>query len=103
MSTISEFESQPVHEPHQNRWSLADCDVARVSQQKLRTSPYLSLRELQCTFHEGVLTLYGRVPTYYLKQLAQTVVARTHGVEELVNQIEVAGPRYPAVPRIASE
>lgn len=98
-----DFESQPRYEPDQRRSPSADRDVAEAIQQMLRSSPYLSLRGIQCTYHEGVLTLYGRVPTYYLKQLAQTVVSREHGVEELVNRVEVAGPRYPAAPRAAFE
>ena len=36
----------------------------------LRHNPYLALKNVQCDFHEGVLTLRGCLPTYYLKQMA---------------------------------
>jgi hypothetical protein len=31
------------------------------------------------------------LPTYYLKQMAQSVVARIEGVQRIVNEIEVVG------------
>jgi osmotically-inducible protein OsmY len=40
-----------------------------------------------------VLTLRGQVSSFYLKQVAQTVVRKLPGVEECVNRIEVALPR----------
>jgi osmotically-inducible protein OsmY len=56
---------------------------------RLRRSPYPELRRVACEFHEGLLRLHGRVPSYYLKQIAQTVVRGLDGVEEIHNQLEV--------------
>jgi hypothetical protein len=42
-----------------------------------------------CQYHDGVLTLGGCLPSYYLKQLAQVVVAPIEGVRLVVNEIEV--------------
>ncbi len=56
----------------------------------LRTSPYAEIRLVACEFHEGMLRLWGRVPSYYMKQIAQTVVLGIDGVEEIHNQLEVA-------------
>jgi hypothetical protein len=62
-------------------------DAARV---RLRQSCYHTVRSVSCRFHEGVLILDGRVPSYYLKQIAQTLVHRVPGVEELDNRLQVA-------------
>ena len=43
----------------------------------------------QFEHHEGVLTIRGRVPTFYLKQLLQTVLKRVDGVERINNHVDV--------------
>ena len=48
------------------------------------------LREVVVTVHaNGRVVLQGRVPTYYLKQLAQSVALAVVGVTALENQIAV--------------
>ncbi len=72
---------------------------ADLAQSKLAVSPYLPLRTLTCDSHEGVLALRGQVDTYYLKQMAQTLVRDVPGVEEVNNQVQVVRPeprRYPS-------
>ncbi len=69
--------------------SSSRLDPARLAEARLRASLYAELRKVRCDFHEGVLTLRGRVPSFYTKQLAQTLAARVPGVEEVVNRIEV--------------
>jgi osmotically-inducible protein OsmY len=64
--------------------------VVQAAQQQLADSGYGTLRRIQCEFHEGVLTLRGRVSCFYLKQVAQTQVARVPGVQIVTNRIEVA-------------
>jgi hypothetical protein len=59
---------------------------------RLRAAGYQGLAEVTCDFHEGVLTLRGRVPTYYMKQVAQTAVRALEEVTEIVNRIEVFAP-----------
>jgi hypothetical protein len=63
--------------------------LAERAEACLRSSPYLTLRNVSCEFRDGTLTLLGCLPTYYLKQIAQTVVAALHGVERIDNQIAV--------------
>ncbi|MBI3463443.1 MAG: BON domain-containing protein [Planctomycetes bacterium] len=58
----------------------------------LRTSPYLPLRSLKCSERRGVITIQGSVPTYYLKQLAQTLVRQIPTSRRIENQIEVVPP-----------
>jgi hypothetical protein len=55
----------------------------------LRRSPYLILRNVCCEEQEGRLVLRGRVPCYYLKQIAQTTIVGAAGQHEIVNEIEV--------------
>jgi hypothetical protein len=50
---------------------------------------YPALKSVSCEYLIGVLVLRGSVPTYYLKQLAQTVIAQLDGIKRIDNQIEV--------------
>jgi osmotically-inducible protein OsmY len=51
----------------------------------------MELRRLACDFHEGVLTLHGRVSSFYLKQVAQTLVRDLPGVLQVINDLDVRG------------
>lgn len=74
--------------------------VQAEAQLRLRKSGYPELRLIACVFHEGVLTLRGRVTTYYLKQMAQTLIRELESVGEINNRLEVAAP--PCPPRASS-
>lgn len=67
-------------------------DPADLAERALRSSPYLALRNVSCGCQDGVLILRGCLPTYYLKQVAQAVVAHVEGVRQVVNEIEVVCP-----------
>lgn len=69
--------------------------VAEIAEDLLRRDGSLFHETLFCEFHEGVLTLRGRLPSYYLKQLAQTVVATVDGVTQVDNRIDVVAPAVP--------
>ena len=66
--------------------------VADRARSRLLGNPYLALRNVQCDFADGVLTLRGCLPSYYLKQVAQTAVAQLDGVRQVVNLIQVVPP-----------
>lgn len=70
---------------------FVDESVAEQAENRLRANAYLALKNISCEFHEGVLTLRGCLPSYYLKQVAQEAVVATDGVERIENYIEVAG------------
>ena len=55
----------------------------------LRSNSYSALSDISCDCLNGVVLLRGCLPTYYLKQVAQVVVAHLEGVEQIDNQIEV--------------
>jgi osmotically-inducible protein OsmY len=76
-----------------NPFAVLFQEIAEIAQAALRRSAYFELRDVSCEFSGGVLTLHGRVPTYYLKQLAQVSVVDVPGVIEVHNRIEVATPR----------
>jgi hypothetical protein len=63
--------------------------AAIEAQQRLAESPYFALRKLRCDYHEGVLTVHGRVPSFYFRQVAVETLRRVKSVEQLVDRIEV--------------
>ncbi len=58
-------------------------------QARLRQSPYPSLRRISCRLVGSGLILRGRVPSYYLKQVAQSVAVSVAGVPAVRNELEV--------------
>jgi osmotically-inducible protein OsmY len=63
--------------------------LARIASERLRESSHRSLWNVSCDDREGSLILRGRVASYHVKQLAQEIVSRIDGVEEIVNRLEV--------------
>ncbi len=63
--------------------------VADQARKQLQGQPYRALKHVSCEFRDGALILSGRLPSYFLKQMAQAAVARIAGVERIVNHIEV--------------
>ncbi len=73
-------------------------EVAVQAERRLQRSSYQALRQIDCGYHEGVLTLRGRVPSYYLKQLALALVCEVAGVQRIDDRIEVIPPARSAEP-----
>ncbi len=57
--------------------------------QVLRATGYLPLRDLDIFAAEGFVILRGRVPSYYLKQVAQAAVLGLPGVDDVRNELDV--------------
>ena len=70
--------------------------TADLAERCLRSNPYLALKNISCDLLDGVLVLRGCLPTYYLKQIAQEVVADLEGVKRIDNQIQVMTPAFPS-------
>src|SRR5262245_39312834 len=66
--------------------------IGELAEGRLRSNSYLALKNVSCEGHDRVLTLRGCLPSYYLKQVAQAVVAEVNGVERIDNQIDVVAP-----------
>jgi hypothetical protein len=56
----------------------------------LRRDPHLARRNLRCETLEGKIKLTGVVQSYYQKQMAQEVIRRIDGVEQVENDLQVA-------------
>lgn len=66
-----------------------DRSIEEAAAAILRESPYPQLRQVRCEFSGGVLILHGQLPTFHLKQLAQTVVQSLDEDVDVDNRIEV--------------
>ena len=78
--------------------------IVQAVERRLRESSYYYLRSIRCSYESGVVTLRGRVPTFYLKQTVQSIVEKIEGVEQVVNLVDVFDSRQdipPAVRRTA--
>jgi hypothetical protein len=58
-------------------------------QEQLRNSPYWSVRQLVCDTSGDCVILRGTVPSYYLKQVAQSLAMRIVGLGQVRNVIHV--------------
>jgi osmotically-inducible protein OsmY len=63
--------------------------IAAQAKDLIRHQPHLSVQRIWCEYRGRRLYLRGQVPTFYLKQLAQTAVSNLDGVSQVVNEIEV--------------
>ena len=87
---VAAWLEDPMKDNRPSQTCAAVASPAKLATQILRESPYQAIRDLQCTFHDGVLILAGVVPSYYLKQLAQIAVQHLDGVKRISNLIEVS-------------
>ncbi len=69
--------------------SLDDLRLAERVERALHTSSYAALRGVRITVHARSAILAGRVPTYYLKQVAQTLALAVPGILQIQNGLEV--------------
>jgi hypothetical protein len=80
------------HEPMSPPLAAEFSGLARVAMDRLKDSPYLPLRKLNCRWQDGVLALSGRVPTPYLKQLVLALLRDLGPAVPMIDQIEVVAP-----------
>ena len=57
---------------------------------RLQAARCQGLRNVGCQWQDGTLVLRGVVPTYYLKQLAQSLFVADPAIETVENQIVVS-------------
>ena len=70
----------------------ADSSIIQQAEAALRNSSHAGLRHVHTRFDDGHITLTGQVASYYLKQLAQTIVGQLPQVASVDNQLQVQGP-----------
>ncbi len=83
-----------IKESATERNSLKEKEIV-LAEARLRfqKSPYQELHRVKFEFREGVLTLRGRVPSSFLKQIAQSIVFSMECIETIDNRLEVVEPQ----------
>lgn len=66
-----------------------DRDVRGDVEKALRVTGYSQLHDVEVLVHEGLVTLKGRVSTYYLKQVAQAAAMLVSDKNSVKNDIVV--------------
>jgi hypothetical protein len=76
---------------HQARGSCGTEDEGiRIAALKLlQSSGYTALLRLRCEVTDAVVIVHGILPSYYLKQMAQTILQRLEGIQSVMNLVEV--------------
>lgn len=87
MDTLTE--ARPASSAKQRSVAPGDERIVADAQRRLRERDFRFTRCISCEYREGVLLLWGTVPSYYLKQLAQVSVRDCSGVEKIDNRIAV--------------
>ena len=65
---------------------LIEAEAEKCMEQSL----YPELRRILCNFRHGILTLYGVVSNFRVRQIAQDLVQGIEGIEVIDNQLAVA-------------
>lgn len=71
----------------------ATTHVVHEAERRLESSSHLFRRSIHCEFEEGTLYVSGAVPSFYLKQTAQSLVAGIEGVQRVCNDVRVVNPQ----------
>ena len=64
-------------------------DIAAVVRKRMLAEPHPALREVQCGYRGGVLTLWGVVPSYYVKQIAISIASDMQAGRVVADRLEV--------------
>jgi hypothetical protein len=73
--------------------SASDGIVTEIRRRLWSTGRH-ALRHVECEYSDDTVVLRGRVPTYYCKQLAQSVLLPDALANTVVNLIEVSDNRH---------
>lgn len=55
----------------------------------IKDSPHLAGHQVFCQEESGIVVLHGRVNSFYQKQMAQEALRKLHGIEKVINELEV--------------
>jgi osmotically-inducible protein OsmY len=69
-----------------------DLGLAELVERALRATGSGPLRGIEVTVHAGFIILGGRVPSYYLKQVAQATALAVAGARQARNDLDVGRP-----------
>lgn len=68
---------------------LPDSEISRRVRYQLLQTRQPAIQHVQVDTANGAVTLTGNLPSFYLKQVVQTVAASVDGVRQLHNQVQV--------------
>ena len=63
--------------------------IAQLTRRAFEQLGYQQLSLVECLEEDGLLVLRGRLNSFYLKQVAQSVAVKVPGVQTVRNEIEV--------------
>jgi hypothetical protein len=64
--------------------------LAAQARAQLERSTYRALHNVSCEYQDGAVVISGRLPSYYLRQLALTIVlGHVHGCLPVVDRVKV--------------
>lgn len=75
--------------PANHTISTPDQRLVQTIQLALDKSSYLQLRGLEVRVDQERVHVRGRLPSYYLKQLATHIISEVPGVQSVVDEIDV--------------
>lgn len=79
---------------HQESGLERDACLQAAARGALRSSPYRPLWNLPCKVTEGMVVVSGIVPSFYLKQMAQTLLLALDGIRGVQNLLVVSEHRH---------
>src|ERR1700722_9301807 len=71
---------------------MSDLDLKKAVETELAYEPSINAAEIGVASKEGIITLSGRVPSYWEKVAAERAAERVTGVKAVVNELEVRLP-----------
>ena len=78
----------PYSQPDRNSRSRCQ-EIAEEARDRLRNDPHVNCRNVSCDCEDGVLWLWGELPSFYAKQVAQEAVKTVEGITGINNDIKV--------------
>jgi hypothetical protein len=63
--------------------------IEEEAEKRMQQSLYPELRRVLCNYRHGILTLYGVVSSFHVRQIAQELVQDLEGIEIIDNQLVV--------------
>jgi osmotically-inducible protein OsmY len=71
--------------------------IEEEAERRLQQSLYPELRRILCNFRHGILTLYGVVSSFHVRQIAQELVQGLEGIEIIDNQLVVTAKEMSSI------
>lgn len=71
---------------------MDDLEIKRTVESELSWEPSVDAAQIGVAVKDGIVTLSGRIPSYWEKVAAERAAARVSGVKAVVNELEVRLP-----------